>query len=306
MLMAACGGPVASPGVTTSGVAEPAPATTAAALTTLAPDTLTTAVQPPAVVVGAGDIAVDGGAQEETARIIEQYPDAIVITTGDNAYPDGTAGQFGEYYLPTWGRFQERTRPAIGNHDARSDGAAPYFDFFGPNAGPPGRGWYSYDVGTWHVIVLNSECGTSGLASCEDQLDWLRRELTESATECMFAYWHKPLFNAGRHPGFTSFLDEWRVLDDAGVDFVVNGHDHNYQRFAPQHWWGGADEDGVREFVVGSGGAAPYEQTASPPALEFFYEGHGVMRFDLYPDRYTWTFITPDGGYIDAGTDDCE
>lgn len=255
--------------------------------------------------IGAGDIATSDPEDSATAALIEAFPEAIVFTTGDNAYPDGTAEEFAEYYDTAWGSFKDRTHPAIGNHDAHTEGAAPYFDYFGSNAGTPGEGWYSYDLENWHVIVLNSECDESGFASCDDQTAWLISDLSANTGSCMLSYWHKPVFNSGRHDSDASFADEWALLDAAGVDFVMNGHDHNYQRYAPQDSNGTATRSGMREFVVGSGGAELYDQTTSLPNLEEFYSGHGVLKLDLGEDSYVWTFISTEGSYTDTGTGTC-
>lgn len=306
VMLAACGGGTSD----TPAVSEP-PSTVAVLSTVPAPLALTTpgptetVHRPDAVLIGAGDIAVSGGNQEETAALIELFPDATVFTTGDNAYPDGTAAEFSEHYEPTWGAFKERTRPSIGNHDAHSEGAVPYFEYFGIQAGNPGEGWYSYDLSSWHVIVLNSDCGARRLASCEEQLTWLERDLAENGRPCILAYWHKPVFNAGKHPNFDAFTTEWAMLDTAGVDLVLNGHDHNYQRFAAQDSNGEQTDDGIREFVVGSGGARIYEQTKTPANLEVFYEGHGVLKLDLYQSSYGWTFLSTSGSFDDSGTATC-
>lgn len=258
-----------------------------------------------AVLIGAGDIAVSGGKQAETAALIELFPDATVFTTGDNAYPDGAITEFTEHYEPTWGAFRDRTRPSIGNHDAHTEEAAAYFEYFGSRAGNPGEGWYSYNLGGWHVIVLNSDCGVRGLASCEQQLTWLEKDLVENGQPCMLAYWHKPVFNAGKHPDFDSFQGEWATLDAADVDLVINGHDHNYQRFAPQNAEGVESAEGIREFIVGSGGAGIYTQTKTPPNLEVFYEGHGALKLDLFDSYYRWAFLGTSGSIEDSGTASC-
>ncbi len=288
--------------------AEPATATSTSAVATLpTPATSTTALAAPEhpVLIGAGDIASDNDLDTGTAALIDLHPFATVFTTGDHAYPDGTTEQFAMNYEPDWGRFKSRTRPSIGNHDDRVDGAAPYFDYFGSNAGTPGQGWYSYDLANWHIIVLNTECGDAGLADCDEQSTWLEADLAENARRCMLAYWHKPVFSSGRHDGYEPFRDEWQLLDAAGVDLVIAGHDHNYQRYARQNVDGEPDPNGIRQFVAGSGGASIYPQTASPPTLEEFYAGRGVLRLDLAGDGYEWSFLTVDGDYTDRGSETC-
>lgn len=235
------------------------------------------------------------------------FPDATVFTTGDNAYTNGTAEDFAVRYDPSWGVFKDRTRPSIGNHDANTTAAAPYFDYFGVNAGTPGEGWYSYNLGAWHLIVLNSECGSAGLDSCEEQRSWLENDLAVNPRSCSLAYWHKPVFSSGQYsPGSYDMVTEWDLLDAAGVDVVLNGHDHNYQRYVPQNSDGHATPSGIREFVVGTGGGISlYSQTAAPSNLEAFYEGYGVLKLDLGQSGYGWTFISTDGSYGDTGADTC-
>ncbi len=259
------------------------------------------------MLIGAGDIADANPFDSQTAELIAAFGNATVFTTEDHVYPDGTAEEFAADYDPTWGVFKERTRPSIGNHDDHVAGAGPYFEYFGDNAGTPGEGWYSYDLASWHVIVLNSECDNTGFESCDAQTVWLEADLTANGQRCMLAYWHKPVFNSGRHAdGYTSFADEWEVLDTAGVDVAVNGHDHNYQRYASQGASGIAKPAGMREFVVGTGGAGLYEQTVSLANLEQFYEGHGVLKLDLRPTSYDWMFLSIDGSYTDSGTATCD
>ena len=261
---------------------------------------------PDTLLIGAGDIANWTFYSEDTAEIIEAYPNATVFTTGDHAYLDGTAEQLAEYYEPTWGPFKARTRPSIGNHDGAEGGAIAYYDYFGANAGVPGEGFYSYDVDNWHIIVLNSECRVGGLATCDAQRTWLVADLADNGQACMAAYWHRPVFNSGEHSNFSDFAEEWAILDEAGVDVVMNGHDHNYQRYGLQDSTGTASSDGMREFVVGTGGAGLYEQRTTLPNLEEFYMGHGVLKLDLDHATYAWEFISTLGDYSDSGIGDCD
>ena len=317
--MTACSGDEARSAVEThtSGTAAPTtivtvpptasvqPTLTTAPTTSITTVPTTTTSAPVTVLIGAGDIANATDDDMATAHLIEAYPDAVVFTTGDNAYPSGTAQEFSKFYEPTWGAFKDRTKPTVGNHDAQTARADGYFEYFGAMAGTPGQGWYSYDLGPWHIIDLNSECGGDGFTSCDEQTRWLGADLAATSAECMIALWHKPLFNAGRHHGEDSFADEWSVLDEAGVDVVLNGHDHNYQRFTPQDASGSATSSGMREFVVGTGGAPTYEQTSSPANLDEFYEGHGVLKLDLEAGGYAWSFISTEGDYGDSGTGSC-
>jgi len=209
------------------------------------------------VLAGAGDIADcdDLSGAEATAKLLEKIP-GTVFTVGDNAYPSGTAQQFRDCYGPTWGRFKSRTRPTPGNHEFHSGGATPYFDYFGANAGDPAKGYYSYDLGAWHIVALNSECAEAG--GCQagsPQEIWLRQDLAAHPAACALAYWHKPLFSSGaKHGNDPEMKPFWQDLYAARATVVLNGHDHDYERFAPQDPEGKPDPAlGIREFVVGTG-----------------------------------------------------
>ncbi|MGH8950354.1 MAG: DUF7594 domain-containing protein, partial [Acidimicrobiia bacterium] len=194
----------------------------------------------PFVLAGAGDIAncgVDGDAT--TAQLLDlvvsEHDEAIVFTTGDNAYSDGSSEDFAECYAPTWGRHLERTRPAPGNHEYETADAAGYFGYFGEAAGSPGEGYYAYEAGDWQVIALNSNCDEVG--GCEagsPQERWLRQELQGSDARCTLAYWHHPLFSSGDHGGWADVRPLFQALYDDGAELVLNGHDHNFERFALQ------------------------------------------------------------------------
>lgn len=259
----------------------------------------------PPVLVGAGDIArCDSPGAAATAALVERTP-GVVFTAGDNAYPNGSAENFARCYDPAWGRFRARTLPAVGNHDARSAGAAPYFEYFGPNAGPAGRGYYSYDLGGWHVVVLNST-GDVGRGSAQER--WLRADLAAHPARCTLAYWHHPRFSSGPHGNSAKMADLWRTLYDAGADVVISGHDHLYERFAPQTADGRPDPArGIREFVVGTGGASHYAIKQIRPNSEV-RDGQtfGVLRLALEADGYAWTFVpVPGGNFRDAGRGRC-
>jgi hypothetical protein len=249
-----------------------------------------------------------------------------VFTAGDNAYDDGTAEQFAECYDPAWGRHLDRTYPAPGNHDYRSAGARPYFDYFGQRAGPVGAGYYSYDLGSWHIIVLNSNCGSIG--GCETgspQGKWLQDDLLADKSDCTLAYWHHPVLTAGPHDNDEAgMIALWQALYDAGVDVVLNGHDHNYQRYAPLSRDTSAVDEaaGMRLFIVGTGGreltASSAERIATNRGLEAWADaagdGHGsghvasygVIKFTLAPDSYAWEFVPAEkGGFTDSGSASC-
>ncbi|HUC41070.1 MAG TPA: Ig-like domain-containing protein [Gemmatimonadales bacterium] len=272
-----------------------------AAITVLAPP-------PPgsgAVVVGAGDIASCSSRDDEaTARLVDAVV-GTVITLGDNAYPNGTAANYADCYDPTWGRHKARTRPSPGNHDFGIPGATGYYDYFGTNAGPSGRGYYSYDVGDWHLISLNS---TISMSAGSPQEQWLRADLAANPKKCVLAYWHDPRFSSGSHGSSIAPQPLWQALYDFDADVVVSGHDHNYQRFAPQTPTGAADPvRGIREFVVGTGGDSHYTfRTPIANTEAYNTDTFGVLKLTLYADWYTWEFIPVAGmSYTDRGSASC-
>lgn len=256
------------------------------------------------VLVGAADIAdcATGGAVR-TAQLLDRIAGTI-FTAGDNAYPLGSAANFRDCYEPTWGRHRARTRPAPGNHEYDSPGAEPYFQYFGPLAGPHGLGYYSYRVGSWQVISLNSELGT---APGSPQLDWLRTELSRQQVRCTVAYIHRPLYSSGQHGDQPQVREVWRVLYTFGVEVVVAGHDHHYERFAPQDADGRLDvAQGIRQFIVGTGGAPIRPPGAPRPNTEVLGVSWGVLVLTLEESSYRWEFVPTDpGGFRDAGVGQC-
>jgi hypothetical protein len=263
-----------------------------------------------AVLVGAGDIAdcKDLAGAEATAKLLDQIP-GTVFAAGDLAYPDGSKEDF-VCYDQTWGRAKSRTRPAVGNHEFHSAGGTPYFDYFGAPAGDPKTGYYSYELGTWHIIVLNSECkDVGGCDSGSSQEKWLRADLAGHPVACTLAYWHKPLFSSGgAHGNDPTVKPLFQALYEANADVVVNGHDHDYERFAPQTPDGTEDSKrGIREFVVGTGGknhrpfGEPKPNSELRDATAF-----GVLKLTLKPGSYDWQFI-PEAGktFTDSGTGTC-
>jgi 3',5'-cyclic AMP phosphodiesterase CpdA len=267
--------------------------------------------QEPVVLVGAGDIAncaINGGSgAAATARLLDRIP-GTVFTVGDHAYPSGTAKQFQECYEPSWGRHKARTRPSPGNHDYRTARGKPYFDYFEGNAGPDRRGYYSYSLGAWHIISLNSSIDADRRSP---QLEWLRKDLSENRTACTLAYWHSPVFSSGPHASeaqtASHMLEVWRVLYEFEADVVINGHDHVYERFAPQNPKGQADPKGIREFVVGTGGAGLYEFKLIRPNSEArSNRSYGVLKLTLGPTDYSWEFVPGAGEqFQDSGQSQC-
>lgn len=263
------------------------------------------------VLVGAGDIAsCDSRGDEATARLLDSLVrgplPVVVFTAGDNAYSDGELEEFEECYGPTWGRHRARTRPAPGNHDYETDDAAGYFGYFGDAAGRPSRGYYSYDVGDWHIIVLNSNVA---MEAGSDQERWLREDLAGSDKRCTAAIWHHPRFSSGTEHGSDPESGPlWEALYEAGAEIVINGHEHNYERFAPQTPAGEPDEGrGLRQFVVGTGGKDLYSFGTRLPASQVRNATDiGVLKLTLHPDSYTWEFIPAAGGsFTDRGSGRC-
>jgi len=260
---------------------------------------------PPAILVGAGDIADCGPGAAMTARLLDAVGGTI-FTAGDNAYPSGSPAEFAACFAPTWGRHLERTRPSPGNHEYLTAGAAGYFEYFGDRAGPAGRGYYSFDLGAWHIVSLNSNVS---VAAGSEQDRWLAADLAASPRRCVLAFWHHPRFSSGSHGSDASLTDLWRTLYDARADLVVNGHDHTYERFAPQTPSGAPDATrGIREFVVGTGGAESlYPFVRIEPNSEVRYNGGwGVLKLSLDETGYAWTFIPAEGAaFADSGTGVC-
>ena len=235
----------------------------------------------------------------------------MVQTLGDNAYPNGSAEDYERCYKPTWGSFKHRTVPATGNHEyRRSLEGKGHYGYWGAAARPP-NGYFSYDVARWHVVVLNSTCYLVG--GCEagsPQARWLRADLERNRTRCTLAVWHHPRFSSGTRHGSSSLMGEmWRILQANGGDVVLSGHEHNYERFAPQLEDGTRDRRrGLRLFVAGTGGAHHYPFSGKPlensESRGAFVTG--VLRLELQPEGYTWRFLRAGGRrFSDAGSARC-
>ena len=263
-----------------------------------------------AILVGAGDIAdcKNLAGAEATTKLLDQIS-GTVMAVGDLAYPEGSKENF-TCYDKTWGRARFRTRPAPGNHEFHVAGATPYFDYFGVLAGDPKIGYYSYDLGSWHIIVLNSECkDVGGCEASSPQERWLRADLASHRVACTLAYWHKPLFSSGgAHGNDLSVKPLWDALYDANADVVINGHDHDYERFAPQTPDGAPDSvRGIREFVVGTGGKSHRPFGAPKPNSEVRdATAFGVLKLTLEANSYDWQFIPEEGkNFTDSGSGVC-
>jgi hypothetical protein len=263
-------------------------------------------ISAPPVLVGAGDISsCSSGGDEATAALLDSIP-GIVFTAGDNVYSRGSATEFATCYAPSWGRHKRRTLPAPGNHDYRTRGARAYFDYFGPNAGEPGAGYYRYTLGDWDVFVLNSQIG-AGPGS--NQVVWLRAELAATRRRCQVAIMHYPRFSSGPHGGSGRMRAIWQALYEGGADVVIAGHDHIYERFAPQTPAGAPDTArGIREFVVGTGGRDHYAIRGKPVSNSEVRndDTFGVLALTLHPASYDWRFVPAAGArFSDAGRGVC-
>jgi calcineurin-like phosphoesterase family protein len=274
-------------------------------------DTLAQSVagEPEAVLVGAGDIATCRGPASEsiaakTAALIEKIP-GTVFATGDLAYEYGSEKEFKECYDPTWGRFKDRTLPAPGNHEYLSANAAPYYAYWGRAAGEPGNGYYSVQLGNWRVISLNSNIDV-GAGSKQEQ--WLRNELKTYPARCTLAFWHHPFTSSGSYGYNPNMRYIFQALYEAGIDVVINGHAHVYERLAPHDAQEQADPArGIRVFVVGTGGGIPLGFDAVLPISEARQRDvFGVLKLTLRSDGYSWDFIPIEGQtFHDAGEGKC-
>ncbi len=287
------------------------------------------------VLVAAGDVACEPGQpatpttcqQAGTAELVQSlHPDAVAVLA-DEQYEIGTLSNFNAAYGPTWGAFRGISQPAAGNHEYAQDNypgaqAAGYFDYFnGPGkeegrAGDRQRGYYSYDIGAWHVVVLNSECGVVSCKPGSGQQRWLTADLREHQSRCTLAYWHEPLFTDGVTEFGANNLasrDLWDTLYRYGADVILNGHDHNYQRYAPQAPDGTPDPArGIREFVVGTGGKSLFDQPHQIANLEAHdHSTFGALRLRLERSGYAWRFVPESGHghgnatFTDQGSANC-
>jgi hypothetical protein len=275
------------------------------------------------LIAAAGDIACDPESgsfnngqgtedkcrQKATSDLLLGTRYAAVLPLGDNQYDDGTLDAYRRSYDRTWGRVKAITRPAVGNHEYGTEGAAGYYDYFGAVAGDRAKGYYSYDLGRWHLIALNSNCGdVGGCDGGSPQHTWLLKDLAAHPAPCTLAYWHHPRFSSGKeHGSDEDYQAFWQALYDAGADLVLVGHEHNYERFAPQTPDGKPDPArGLRQFVVGTGGKSHYE-FASPIAQSEVRDAssYGVLELRLEPGGYRWQFRAAAGSFTDAGSGTC-
>ena len=278
---------------------------------------------PPAerVLIAAGDIAscTETG-DSASGALLPTFPNAVVQTLGDNAYPNGTAQEFTNCYDPVWGSARARTRPSAGTHDygeAQSGSLAGYTGYYaatlsvlGASASDPSRAYYSYDIGAWHVVVLNAACFFYAPGCSETgQEQWLRRDLVTRPADCTLAIFHNPLFTSGSvHTGDPRMQRYWNALYELGADVILNGHNHHYERFAPQNPSGVADPAyGIRSFIVGTGGAEFYGFGTIRANSEVRNTGtYGIIKMTLRPGSYDWQFVPAAGStFTDSGSQSC-
>jgi chitodextrinase len=285
------------------------------------------ATPPPAggdpVVAAAGDIACDptvsgfsingtatGCRMKATSDLLLAMAPTAVLALGDIQYENAAFSKYAGSFGPTWGRLKSLIRPAVGNHEYRVAGAAGHFQYFGAAAGDPAKGYYSFDVGAWHLIALNSECTKipGGCAATGAQVSWLKADLAAHPATCTLAYWHRPRFSSSTYGDDATYDPFWDALYAAGVDVVLAGHAHNYERFALQDPNGNADPDrGIRAFVVGTGGKNHYRIVDPGPNSQVANgDTFGVLKLTLRPTRYDWAFIPEPGkSFTDSGSTAC-
>ena len=274
------------------------------------------------MIAAGGDIACDpasgsfnGGAGTSSSCHMRAVSDLLVgagydavLPLGDIQYENGVLSAFQQSYDPSWGRVLSVTHPVPGNHEYHTAGATGYYGYFGSRAGDPSEGYYGYDIGAWHVIALNSNCGAvGGCGAGSPQETWLKADMAAHPDACTLAYWHHPRFSSGEH-GDNTFMDTlWRDIVVGGVDVALSGHDHDYERFAPMNGAGSADASGVRSFVVGTGGKSHYAVSSQRANSQVVNDDtYGVLRLTLMPDGYAWKFVAEAGRtFTDAGTGVC-
>lgn len=270
--------------------------------------------------VGAGDIAKCGSrlkGAKATAEVIDDIfqsrggksPEGVVFTLGDNVYPRGKAKEWANCYEPTWGRHKFRTRPSIGNHDYATRQGKAYFDYFGDAAGDRDKGYYSYDLGDWHIIALNTNCDRIGGCGVSSRMyEWLAEDLKKNSARCTLAYGHHPMFSSGKHGDEDDIRPLFELLYNSNADLLLGGHDHNYERFAPQDPQGRRDDErGIRQFVVGTGGRE-HRRVGRPSANSEVIDStsYGVLKLTLREGEYDWQFVPIEGdSFTDAGIGKC-
>jgi acid phosphatase type 7 len=277
-----------------------------------APPTTTSTTAPSTsesvTVVAVGDLVCAPGRRrteaechhEETARLAEEADPDAVLLLGDLQYETGTLDAFRRAYEPTWGRLKDRSKPSPGNHEFAGGRASGYFSYFGAAAGEVGKGWYSFDLGGWHVVSLNSNCGVVGCGPGSEQHRWLDDDLARNDARCTLAFWHHPWRSSGLHGATPAVEPLVEVLQRHDVELVLGGHDHHYERFAPV--------DGLRQFVVGTGGRSLYPVIGAERGSEVRQSASfGILVLELGDDGYRWRFVADPTGrpFTDSGEGSC-
>jgi acid phosphatase type 7 len=266
-----------------------------------------------ATLVGAGDIAgCSQTSDSATARLLGRIG-GTVFTLGDNVQGRGEWSEFKNCYDPTWGKYKNRTRSTAGNHEYATEGARPYFNYFGWRAGSPGRGYYAYQRGSWHIVALNSNCDRDRVGGCgrrSPQGRWLRNNLNNHPVGCTIAYFHHPLYATGKNTTSAKVRPLWEILYNHDADIILSGHAHRYERYAPIRPGGIVDQqNGIRQFVVGTGGPSDGGEIyrGQAPGLRVVKLGTpGVLKLNLGAGSYSWKFVPIAGKtFTDSGTDEC-
>lgn len=274
------------------------------------------APETPVRLVAAGDIACKkplSCADAATAALIDPQIHEGVLALGDLQYHRGTLREFIRSYDKTWGPFREWTYPTPGNHEFLTPGAKGYFSYFPPGrttrlslSGRPDLGYYSFDVGGWHIVSLNSNCHTGRCSTTSRQMRWLTNDLAASTSRCTIAYWHHPRFSSGEHGNDERVDTLWRTVAAMGVDAVLTAHDHIYERFSPLNSEGREDDAGTVQFVVGTGGSSlrPVRQQ-QPSSRVLRNDSFGVLELSLLTDELQWRFLSTNGAQVDTGSLRC-
>lgn len=295
---------------------SPSTPTTASTATPATASTATPATgEAPIVVAAAGDLVCPPGRATTpwscrhgsvSDRLVADDAVTWFLALGDLQYDRGDLASFQTAYGPSYGRLKARTRPAPGNHEYATPGAAGYYAYFGEQAGDPRAGYYAFDAGrSWRIVALNSNCWVVSCNVGSAQEQWLRATLAADPRPCTLAYWHHPRFSSGPHGDNVAVAALWDALEASGAEIVLAGHDHGYERFAPQTGARAPDPDGIREFVVGTGGASHYERGAPRPNSEVRATVFGYLRLTLATSGYSWQLVGEDGDVLDEGSGAC-
>ncbi len=245
--------------------------------------------------------------QRQVASAIDRtHPDSVWLL-GDLQYPSGALSDFQDSFDKSYGAFRKIWRPVVGNHEYVTPGAGGYFDYFGRAAGSRSKGYYSFDIGKWHVVALNSNCTIVACDSGSEQFAWLKRDLSRHRNVCVAAMWHHPRFSSGAaHGSDASTMDLWRLLQARRAEIVLSGHEHNYEVFRRQSSRGTATSRGLRQFVVGTGGKSSYGFGAPlPNSLARHTGAHGFLKLRLLPRSYSWRFVDESGAVLERGATRC-